>query len=153
MQWSAGANAGFSSGAPWTLPRPDFAAVNVAAQQDDPASLLSLYRQLARLRLTRPALRDGSLTPVASASDKVYAYLRVSGEDRILVALNFGSRPQEGVILSRAQSDLPVGSYGARDALTGTEYPTMKVEGDGLIAGYTMPALDARQAVILLLTR
>ena len=57
------ANAGFSDrGEPW-LPFPGRERVNVEAQRDDPASLLSLYRRLLRAALAaEPDLRDGAPT-------------------------------------------------------------------------------------------
>ena len=49
MQWDASPNGGFTTGQPW-LPLVDPAARNVAAQRDDPDSLLSLYRDLLAWR-------------------------------------------------------------------------------------------------------
>jgi len=58
MQWTADTNAGFTNpgGRPW-LPIGDAAIRNVAAQRDDPASVLSLVRALIALR--RRELGDG----------------------------------------------------------------------------------------------
>jgi len=41
MQWSNASNAGFTTGAPWRAPNKDYTTVNVAAQTDDPNSLLN----------------------------------------------------------------------------------------------------------------
>ncbi len=49
MQWDATAHGGFTTGTPW-LPLVDPVARNVAAQRDDPGSLLSLYRELLTRR-------------------------------------------------------------------------------------------------------
>lgn len=57
MQWSDAPNAGFSTADPWEPPNDDFRTVNVAAQEDDADSLLSLYRRLVHLRTTHAALR------------------------------------------------------------------------------------------------
>ena len=65
MQWSAAANAGFTTGTPWELLNPDYArGVNVAAQIEDPISLLSYYRTLIQLRNSHPALQTGGVTPL-----------------------------------------------------------------------------------------
>jgi alpha-glucosidase len=94
MQWDASPNAGFSPGPvePWLPLAEDFREVNVAAQRDDPASLLSLYRRLIDLRRREPALSVGSYAPVESNGD-VLAYVRAAGERdrRYLVALNLGA--------------------------------------------------------------
>jgi alpha-glucosidase len=49
MQWDASPQGGFTTGEPW-LPLVDPAARNVAEQRDDPASMLSLVRELIALR-------------------------------------------------------------------------------------------------------
>ena len=55
MQWDTSANGGFTTGVPW-LPAVDPPEHNVAAQRDDPDSLLHLYRRLIaeRKHLGRP---------------------------------------------------------------------------------------------------
>jgi hypothetical protein len=77
MQWDA--DGGFSAAEPW-LPYGD-TRVNVAAQQDDPDSLLSLYRRLLRAR--REFALEGYET---LAADGALVYRR--GE--FVVALNLG---------------------------------------------------------------
>jgi glycosidase len=70
MQWDASPNGGFTVGEPW-LPVVDPETRNVAAQRDDPASLLSLYRDLIALR---PRLGEGfELLP---AADRALSYRR-----------------------------------------------------------------------------
>jgi alpha-glucosidase len=63
MPWSGGqAPFGFSQGATAWLPQPaDWAALSVAAQEVDPASMLSLYTEALRLRHELPQLGDGVL--------------------------------------------------------------------------------------------
>jgi alpha-glucosidase len=57
MQWEASARGGFTGGEPW-LPLVDPETRNVEAQRGDPTSMLSLYRDLLRLR---PRLGDFGL--------------------------------------------------------------------------------------------
>ncbi|MEW5940069.1 MAG: alpha-amylase family glycosyl hydrolase [Chloroflexota bacterium] len=90
MQWSADANAGFTLGVPWEPVNPDFAQVNVAAQTDDPASLLAHYRALVRLRNAHPALRTGSATLVPTNHPSVFALLRADENEAILALVNLG---------------------------------------------------------------
>jgi alpha-glucosidase len=97
MQWSAAANAGFSTGRPWLPLAGDYEDVNVAAQQADPKSMLALHKALIALRRAEPALQLGKLELVET-SGNVLAYMR---EDRLLVALNIGSR-DERMALPRA---------------------------------------------------
>jgi alpha-glucosidase len=90
MQWSAEPNAGFTTGEPWLPLAASWREVNVAAQARDPASMLSLYKQLIALRRGESALEVGSFAPLEAPSG-VLAYLR---GDAFLVALNLTATPQ-----------------------------------------------------------
>ena len=65
--------------------RRDHERVNVAAQRDDPGSLLSLYRRLLALRRAEPDLRTGAYRTLA-ADDRV---LRFARGDSIEVTIDF----------------------------------------------------------------
>ena len=91
MQWDAGPGAGFTNGAPWLPIPPEYTSVNVAAQRDDPGSMLMLVRRLLELRRQEPALHGGSYTSIDTSGD-VIAYLRTAGERRFLVVLNLGEQ-------------------------------------------------------------
>ena len=54
---------------------------NVAAEQDDPRSLLNWYRGLIALRNAEPALAVGSFTPLSVRDQPVFAFLREHGRD------------------------------------------------------------------------
>ncbi|WP_027934292.1 glycoside hydrolase family 13 protein [Amycolatopsis thermoflava] len=80
---------GFSAGTPW-LPQPaHWAAKTVAAQEDDPDSMLCLYRDALRIRKEHPALGDGELSWLDSAPD-VLAFRREPG---VVCVVNLGSAP------------------------------------------------------------
>jgi alpha-glucosidase len=91
MQWDGSHGAGFTTGKPWLPLADDYALRNVAAQDDDPHSMLSLVRRLLELRRGSPALSRGAYAPVETHDRHVYAYLRSHGDERMLVALNFGA--------------------------------------------------------------
>ena len=93
MQWDAGPGAGFSTGRPWLPLADDYREVNVAAQIEDPTSMLALYRRLLALRRATPALEVGGYVPVPSSGD-LLAYLRQDTQRRLLVLLNLGHQPQ-----------------------------------------------------------
>ncbi|MDI3339313.1 MAG: alpha-amylase family glycosyl hydrolase [Sphaerobacter sp.] len=92
MQWDRSPGAGFTTGEPWLPLAPDAAQVNVAAQQDDPRSLLTLYRRLLALRREEPALQVGAYLPRGIHAD-VVAFERRAGGRRFLIALNLGAHP------------------------------------------------------------
>ena len=94
MQWDATPTAGFTTSTPWLPIAEDAPAVNVAAQRDDPSSMLTLHRDLIALRRREPALSIGSYAPIAATGD-LLAYVRRApdGGRRFLIALNLGPRP------------------------------------------------------------
>jgi alpha-glucosidase len=95
MQWSASANAEFTTGAtPWLPIPPSASTYNVETESKDPNSIFNAYKRLLALRKSQPALRDGSYESVNDDDPDVFAYLRRSGTSAVLVALNMGSRPK-----------------------------------------------------------
>jgi len=86
MQWDASDNAGFTTGTPWLPVHPDYAQVNVAAEEADPDSVLNWYRKLAALRASRDELVAGSYEELLADSEQIYAYRR-QGEDSVAVML------------------------------------------------------------------
>ena len=93
MQWNDGPNAGFTTGRPWLRVNPDYRQVNVTAQSQDPDSVLNFYRRLIWLRKATPALRRGSYRALIERPVGQLAYLRETGDQAVLVCLNFFSRP------------------------------------------------------------
>jgi alpha-glucosidase len=95
MQWDAGPNAGFCPPdvEPWLPLAPDADRVNVAAQAEDPGSLLSLTRRLLALRRAHPALTVGSYRPVDDVPDGCFCFTRQTDEASALVALNLTDQP------------------------------------------------------------
>jgi alpha-glucosidase len=94
MQWDGSPGAGFTTGNPWLPISPHASTVNVAAEDDDPASMLNLHRRLIELRRREPALSVGSYAPVDAQGD-VLAYVREAADGaRFLIALNLSASPQ-----------------------------------------------------------
>jgi alpha-glucosidase len=120
MPWTAAPERGFTTGDPW-LPFGD-TAINVADQENDPASLLSLYRRLLWYRKGSDALRFGDYRPVELTADQVFAYLRAADGDRLLILLNFGIEPidvtlPEGI----APAAIVLSTHGSRATATASD--------------------------------
>ncbi|WP_428028921.1 alpha-amylase family glycosyl hydrolase [Ancylobacter sp.] len=98
MQWDDTPNAGFTNGRPWLPLATDYARRNVAAQMDDPASLLALYRKLIALRRAHPVLHAGTYREITAHRD-VLVFLRESAEECVLVALNLAEAAHEAIAL------------------------------------------------------
>ena len=95
MQWDSSPHAGFTEEAvvPW-LPLPaDYQARNVRQQEEDPTSMLNLYRSLTKLRRSEPALAVGDYASVDAGAADVFAYQRTApGANAFLIVLNFGEQ-------------------------------------------------------------
>ena len=102
MAWDASPFAGFSTGEPWLPMHADWRQRNAAAQAEDPASMLSLYRALLALRRSSPALSIGSFA-LHRSDDNVLVYERSAGEERMLIALNLDDREKELIVPAEAQ--------------------------------------------------
>jgi alpha-glucosidase len=111
MHWSAEPGAGFSQPGvePW-LPYGDYAACNVAAQRQDPDSMLSLTRDLVGLRDAMPELRRGAYRTLPNSDANVWAWLR---GDRTVVALNLSDSPSETAEIG--PGELRISTLRARD--------------------------------------
>jgi alpha-glucosidase len=114
LPWApSGPSLGFGSGPGW-LPQPaGWAQVSAQAQEEDPASMLHLYREALRLRRELPALGAGSGADVSwlDLGDHVVAFSREPG---ITCVVNVGGDPV----------DLPEGEVVlASGPLTGRSLP------------------------------
>ncbi len=130
MQWSSDANADFTTGSPWRAPNSDYQTKNVADQSADSNSLLSLYRTLIAIRNNHAALRVGDHYPIDSGNPAVFASLRVSREEMVLVIINLGSKPVSDYALSLEQGPLS-GEYDPAPLLDIGPFvpPTVTAEG------------------------
>jgi len=95
LQWRNTFNGGFcpTGVTPWLPVNPNYAeGINVQEQEKDPASLLTFYRHLLRVRKATPALVEGDYRPVHETVKEVLAFLRSTPEQKVLVLLNFSEK-------------------------------------------------------------
>jgi len=118
MQWSAEENAGFTTGKPWEDVDSGYAEVNVNSEQSAPDSLLRAYQTLIELRAAHPALNSGEYFPVTTTSTGVYAYIRKSDQETVLIVVNLTKNAIQDYGLSGEGLTFPDGSYTATDLLT-----------------------------------
>jgi alpha-glucosidase len=136
MPWNGGPGGGFTSGRPWLPLGEGNLALNVAAQRDDPASMLSLHRRLLQLRRRTPALVTGAYHPVEADGD-VLAYRRTDADgDPWLVALNLGPDPARLTLADPAPAGrVAVSTHPDRDGQP--VGAALELRGDeGVVVGY-----------------
>ncbi len=91
MQWDASPGRGFTTGEPWLPFGP--VSPNVAEQDTDPASILSLYRRAIWLRKELTSLRRGRLTALGG-DDAIVSWVRhAEGAAPVAVLVNTADRP------------------------------------------------------------
>ncbi|PWJ21201.1 glycoside hydrolase family 13 protein [Jannaschia seohaensis] len=93
VQWEAGPQAGFTTGAPWIGLAHSHPEVHAQADRADPEGVFARYRALTDLRRTSPIVRHGRTVPQDAAHPQVFAYTREHPEGRIAVAANLGDAP------------------------------------------------------------
>ncbi len=121
MQWDSDRNAGFSSANPQRLylpvvidPEYHAQAVNVAAQDENPNSLLWWMRRLVALRNRYHAFARGSLEILLPDNRKVLAFLRRYEDETILVVVNLSRFTQAVELdLSDYLGTVPVELFGS----------------------------------------
>ena len=92
MQWSAGPNAGFSTGEPWLRVNPNYTEINAEEQTGRNGSVLECYRRLIRLRRDYPVFTDGDFELLLPEDEDIFAFTRTDNEARLLVVCNFHGR-------------------------------------------------------------
>ena len=91
MQWTAGANGGFTSGRPWLAVNPNTTGINAARALADPSSIYHYYAAMIALRRAHPALVYGAYRDLLPEHPQVFAYTRETEDETLLVALSFSS--------------------------------------------------------------
>ncbi|MCX2575113.1 glycoside hydrolase family 13 protein [Pedobacter sandarakinus] len=89
FQWDGSENAGFTTGKPWIKVNPNYLQVNAAAQEQDPNSELSYFKNIVALRKANSVLVYGNYQVFDIENPDVYCYTRQLENDKMLVLLNF----------------------------------------------------------------
>lgn len=95
MQWSAGKNAGFTTGEPWIMLNPNHTRINAEAEEQDSDSILNYYRALIALRNSTPALLRGDWRELLPENGQIVAYVReLEGEEYTVLCNLSGERAE-----------------------------------------------------------
>ena len=92
VQWDDSENAGFTTGRPWFHVNENYREVNVAAQENDPDSLLNFYRKAIALRKSLPVVRHGTYKEHFPLHPRLYVYSREMAGQRLLVVCSFADK-------------------------------------------------------------
>lgn len=130
MQWSAGANGGFSNQSPWYGLGSNYPTNNVASMGNEPTSLLQHYKKLVHIRNDQAALRRGYLLGLETSTNGILPYARIYEDQAVLVVSNF-STVAANPSISLTTSSLPAGTYAVRELYSNTEMGTIHIDEEG----------------------
>ena len=133
MQWSDGKNAGFTTGTPWLRVNPNYTAINVEKEAQDPDSVLNFYKKLIALRKD-PEYKEtvvyGALEPFMEDRHNLMAYYR-KGDKTLLVVGNYQWDEQEITLPSECKKVLI------------NNYPDMVLDGNSVkLHGYQVLVVE-----------
>jgi oligo-1,6-glucosidase len=150
MQWADDPDhAGFSTVPAWQAPDTSVADFNVAAQADDPDSLLSHYRRLIHLRNETATLRVGEFIPVDSSERPVYSFLRHTADETLLILINLNHREITDYDLALASGPLAE-SVQAKLLFGDGVIHAPAINADGGFTGYKpLDVLPARSSFVI----
>lgn len=111
MQWTAEAYAGFSSAQPWLPVNNDYPQVNVTAQEQNPQSLLAVYRWLINFRHRSAALSHGTYMPLELHHPELFGFIRSAekAHERLATVINFSAKETVPIDV---QGELIFSTYG-----------------------------------------
>lgn len=112
FQWDSSTHAGFSTGTPWIAVNPNYRSINAAAEEKDSGSVLNYFRKIVQLRKDNLVLVYGRYSLLDKDNPDVYAYTRELNGKKLLVLLNFKSRPATAhIVIDLSQAKVLLGNY------------------------------------------
>ncbi|ALO16758.1 Alpha-amylase precursor [Salinivirga cyanobacteriivorans] len=130
MQWSANANAGFSTVTPWLALGDNYTTHNVADMETDPNSLLEYYKKLIHIRNGHTPLKRGYLLQVDNDNNNLLTYARIGEGEAVIVVSNYGTTDAEPY-MSLAMSSLAAGNYAVTELMSGTTLDSLTINANG----------------------
>ena len=95
MQWDDSEYAGFTTGEPWLRVNPNYMEINAAEALADPDSIFWFYKKLIRMRKEYPVLADGTFRLLLPDDEELFAYVRETDGESLLVICNFFGNERE----------------------------------------------------------
>ena len=98
MQWNESENAGFTTGKPWLKVNDNYKTINVESEKANPESVLNFYKEAIILHKEdnyKELFAKGELRACFTEYKEIFAYERVLGDKKVLIAANFGESAVE----------------------------------------------------------
>lgn len=95
MQWRNAPQAGFTQGATtWLKVNPNFEAINVATERQNPHSIWYFYQKTIQFRKQNPTLIYGTYWDLLPNHAHIYAFTRTLANQVLLIVCNFSPQTQ-----------------------------------------------------------
>jgi trehalose-6-phosphate hydrolase len=105
VQWNATAHAGFTNGTPWIQTARNYQEINAEKALKDSNSIFFHYQKLIQLRKELDVITDGGYQSISNQDDRIFAYLRTSGSEQLLVINNFYNQEHTFVLPAHLHLD------------------------------------------------
>ena len=112
MQWDTSDHAGFTTGKPWLPVYDDYAAYNVAAETEDPDSVLNWYKRLAGVREEHSEFAEGDFRILFPEDEQIFAYTRENESAKATILINLSAESLSYDASCVKNADLIAGSLG-----------------------------------------
>ncbi|MBN1884784.1 MAG: T9SS type A sorting domain-containing protein [Candidatus Krumholzibacteriota bacterium] len=142
MQWTDGANAGFTSGTPWQAVNGNYEQYNVQTEEQDPGSLLEWYKLLIGARNGSAALRRGAYWPLAASASPVLAFVRTYAGETVLCMANTADHALASITLTGSAATLEPGEMRLANLLVSGDTLDVAVGSAYEIAGISLDAYE-----------
>lgn len=92
MQWDESENAGFTDAKPWIKCNANYTIINAKEQLINHDSIFHYYQKLIKLRKTHKIFIDGEFELLLRNDENIFAYLRKTENEDMLVICNFTAK-------------------------------------------------------------
>ncbi|MGL5355459.1 MAG: alpha,alpha-phosphotrehalase [Cetobacterium sp.] len=89
VQWDNSFNSGFTNGVPWINVAKNYESINAEKNLKDSDSVFYHYKKLIDLRKNYEIISKGDFIPMYEKHEKIFGYLRVLKDEKLLVINNF----------------------------------------------------------------
>jgi alpha-amylase len=77
--------------------------ISFEEQKKDRGSLWNHYKKIIQLKKSNSSLRDGSYQMVVNDNDRVFSFMRILADEKMLVVVNLSDQPQQSLISTNAE--------------------------------------------------
>lgn len=103
MQWNRSRHAGFTTGTPWIGINQNYLQINAEDALQDADSIFYYYQKLIALRKQYNIVVDGIFYGLLEDDDKIYAYERILGNQKLVVGCNFTDKKEDCTLFDNAE--------------------------------------------------